>query len=139
MRHLLSMMSCAALVLGACARRHAAPVVITSGEVDTPEPSVKALSTRLAAEVCDHESRCGRAADIPQCIQLLEVRAHEEMADWECPPAARRARVEECLATIGTEPCLIDLAHAPAPMCRANVACPNLAESPRARRTTTSR
>jgi hypothetical protein len=117
-------------MVGACARGpETAAVVLTAGEVETPDPTTGAFVTRLAEEICAHEQRCGRDAKLSQCRRVVNARAGRTLLDRSCEPAARRARIEECLATIRTEPCPVDLAHFPTPFCPVNDDCPTTAEA----------
>jgi|GEM_PF-2784806 len=81
------------------------------------------VAGRLASQICERESRChsGKrsAAD---CRQANLGRARTELHSWNCSPAATRARAEECLASIGAEPCELDFASR-ATLCASNAAC----------------
>jgi hypothetical protein len=87
------------------------------------EASDEVIATRLAAEICDREVRCyASTLTALQCRQGKLGRTRRELSEWRCSPAAMRARAERCLASIGNEPCELDLASRRS-LCASNVAC----------------
>jgi hypothetical protein len=102
---------------------------LTSGPAAfEPELSrtISALSDRVAAEVCTHETRCGRSD--AACVDATVARASEELSRWSCSPAATRARIEECLAGIDEASCEVDVRASNRSVCPANAACGRNAE-----------
>jgi hypothetical protein len=125
-------------LLGGCAREpeHADTTTLTSG---TTPAGVKATDAplgdarpelRLAAAICRREQACGRVGrewpygDVATCVRGLGAYVGEQIASWDCSPAAARARFEECMTSIGEEPCttIVDRAER-LPTCRANAVC----------------
>jgi hypothetical protein len=89
-----------------------------------PPVTVDQASVRLAGQICAREVRChGDATQAGDCMHRYLDRVHSELASWTCSPAGWRARTKECLATVGTEPCGIDLASQ-RNLCGGNEDCP---------------
>lgn len=142
MRHLLGSLALVGVVASACAHNQAYDrdmqpelgrgyTLETTGAVigrddpsaTDPDVSIDTVATRLAAQICDREVRChanGRSID--DCRRQNLDRARVELHAWRCSPAAIRARAEECLASVGSEPCDLDLASR-ASFCGTNAAC----------------
>lgn len=95
---------------------------------NAPAPTGDAIAMRLAAEICTREVRCHAAAGNPpargteECWQASLDRTRRELGRWRCSPAGMRARAEECLASIGNEPCDHDLGRRRS-LCASNLAC----------------
>lgn len=146
MRHALALVSaCGALAVTiACSRgtsydRDMQPspgqgyAVETTGAVigsddirktDEPDVTLDEAAARLAGQICAREVRCHVAPGIAgPCMASYHDRARGELARWRCSPAAARARVKECLATIGEEPCALDLSKRTR-LCGGNEECP---------------
>lgn len=70
--------------------------------------SFGAISTRIADEVCAHETRCGRPQSAA-CADEAAAKADAALSRWHCDPAEIRARAEQCLATLPMESCELDL------------------------------
>lgn len=116
----------AAMVVVACGGREPlarAPLHLTSGRY-LVEPSTPALVERLAFAVCLHEATCERP-QTEECLEYAANKARAELASWMCEPSAARARVEECLASIPTETCELDLTMK-TNVCPVNAACGNV-------------
>jgi hypothetical protein len=135
MRHALAILVTALVVTSACAReypdRNMQPdpgtgyAVTTTGAqvigrddpyattMDERRPLMDGVARRLATAMCDREARCHGAAinqttvtrTAEECWNANLGHAQNEIGAWRCSPAAMRARVERCLASVGTEPC----------------------------------
>jgi hypothetical protein len=124
------LVSCA--LAGAIACAHSAPepdqssVVETTAAVTEPQASLDQVAARVAGQICAREVQCHADATLAEpCFRSNLDRAHVELARWRCAPAAFRARLEECLASIRVEPCIsLDLATRRS-LCAANDMCPD--------------
>ena len=84
---------------------------LTSGEAVGDRElsrSFGAISTRIADEVCAHETRCGRPQST-ECVDAAAAKADAALSRWHCDPAEIRARAEQCLATLRMVSCELDL------------------------------
>lgn len=101
--------------------------MVTSGpEVGERElsRSLTATSEQVATEICRHEQRCGRGDDVSACVDATVPRARAELMRWSCEPAAIRARLEECLAGLDEQPCVVRPTAQGRELCpRPNAAC----------------
>ena len=95
---------------------------------DSITPTGEVVAERLAAQLCAREVRCHAAASTAaprsadDCWRANLGRMRQELSGWRCSPAAARARAEECLASIGGEPCDYDVSRARS-LCTSNAAC----------------
>lgn len=81
------------------------------------------IAAKLAEEICAREVRCQKIrGSFEGCVRAGYGRAKRELSAGTCSPAAARARAEECLASVGIEPCELDLLSRPT-LCGSNVAC----------------
>jgi hypothetical protein len=110
------------------------PPPITSGATLTAADLKEATSTdaadRLATELCERELKCGRIRNTAGCMAPKRASARAEIASWSCSPAATRARIKECIASIGEESCEAGDLTRRRFICGGNEACP--ATAPRA-------
>jgi hypothetical protein len=89
-----------------------------------PPTTVAQASARLAGQICAREVRChADAARAGDCMHRYLDRVHSELGNWNCSPAGWRARAKDCLATVGSEPCGVDLASQRS-ICGGNPDCP---------------
>ncbi|WP_146648721.1 DUF6184 family natural product biosynthesis lipoprotein [Labilithrix luteola] len=88
------------------------------------EPTRNDLAERMADGLCEHERACGRGSGSTACVSRVTPRAHTELSKWNCSPAARRARVKDCLAAIRAETCELDMTRR-ATVCGPNSDCPS--------------
>jgi hypothetical protein len=90
-----------------------------------PEEAVSEAGTRLASQICEREARChGSAMPYEECMREFSKVAAIEIEAWSCSPAARRARVKECIASLNAEPCEMNISTKPE-LCPPSDACPD--------------
>lgn len=116
----------AAAACGGQGARARSTTTVTSAAVerDLSPPSTAAVVERLALAACLHEVRCGRPRG-EDCMESARNKARAELASFRCEPAAARARVEECLASIPAETCELDVTMR-TNICPVNEACDNV-------------
>lgn len=95
-----------------------------AGEAELPR-TLRSTSQSVARAVCEHEQRCGRGrrGGVSSCVDATVSKARKELSQWNCEPAAVRARLEECLAGFDEVSCDVDLETQKRPLCPGNVAC----------------
>jgi hypothetical protein len=93
------------------------------GAVEATPASIDDVATRMADQICDREVRChaGKRSG-GDCRRANLDRTKAELYSWRCSPAAMRARAERCLASVGAEPCELNLASRGS-LCASNAAC----------------
>jgi hypothetical protein len=92
---------------------------VTSANV-TPGPD--SVSDRIARAVCIHEVECGRVRDPGLCIDTSRSRVATELAAWTCDAESARASAEQCLSSLRSESCSVDLS-ARESVCSTNGGC----------------
>lgn len=105
--------------------REAGTTTITAAAAPTGRDlprSLRASSERIATEVCKHEEHCGRGT-ASTCINATTARAAKELRQWNCEPAAIRARFEECLVSFDSLGCDVVLRDDKRPLCPEEVDC----------------
>src|SRR6185295_17112446 len=83
----------------------ASRTTVTAAEVRADQ---RTASDRIGEAICAHEVECGR----PQqnvCLSGQSERAAAELGSWECAPGAYRTSAQECLASIRSQSCTVDL------------------------------
>jgi hypothetical protein len=110
----------------ACGRERPAPITsgVTLTAADLRSGTGREVSARMATELCEREVKCGRLRSVDTCLAPKARKARAELTTWNCPPAAMRARVKDCIASIHEESCEAgDLTARPF-ICWGNVECP---------------
>ena len=119
--------------LGACRSEQAGTATITAGVPQPIATEPEPASWRLSNELCKRRASClvggpggssTGATATAECVQAEQPRLRAMLDAWDCPPAAQRARLEECVASLRVERCEpIVGSSGPLPICRANDAC----------------
>lgn len=123
------LISCALISAVGCGgyrNDEAKTTTITSGplapERELPR-TVSASAESIARGVCEHEQRCGR--NKAGCVDATVKQARKELMNWNCSPAATRARLESCIVGFQSVSCDVNLRTDRQALCPTNVVCPN--------------
>jgi hypothetical protein len=113
------------VVAGACAMacggrgsEATSTTALTSARSQTDDRS---FLDRISTAVCVHEVECGRGQPT-SCIDAARERTARELNSWTCDEASARAAAEQCLASVRSQSCSVDL-NARTNVCPLGTAC----------------
>jgi hypothetical protein len=92
----------------ACGNRGGSEATSTTALTAARTTDDRSFEDRISTAVCVHEVECGRGQPA-SCIEAARDRAVLEMSSWTCDEAAARASAEQCLASVRSQSCSVDL------------------------------